>query len=94
MTRRTLFEVADKLRPYLMWRDTVMRSAVPVEERVAIGMYFLASRSCYRTIALVFQKGSSTVASIVIEVCLAMEHVLLKEEVRLPELPQNLKYSY
>ncbi|KAJ7303262.1 hypothetical protein JRQ81_012200 [Phrynocephalus forsythii] len=69
MTRRTLFEVADKLRPYLMRRDTVMRSAVPVEE----------------TIALVFQKGSSTVASIVIELCLAMEHVLLKEEVRLPE---------
>ncbi|KAJ7320354.1 hypothetical protein JRQ81_019865 [Phrynocephalus forsythii] len=80
MTRRTLFEVADKLRPYLMRRDTVMRSAVPVEERMAIGVYFLASRSCYRTIALVFQKGSSTVASIVIEVCLAMEHVLLKEE--------------
>ncbi|KAJ7345177.1 hypothetical protein JRQ81_001127 [Phrynocephalus forsythii] len=37
MTRRTLFGVADKLRPYLMRRDTVMRSAVPVEERVAIG---------------------------------------------------------
>ncbi|KAJ7338348.1 hypothetical protein JRQ81_011339 [Phrynocephalus forsythii] len=85
MTRRTLFGVADKLRPYLMRRDTVMRSAVPVEERVAIGVYFLASCSCYRTITLVFQKGSSTVASIVIEVCLATEHVLLKEEVRLSE---------
>ncbi|KAJ7303217.1 hypothetical protein JRQ81_012152 [Phrynocephalus forsythii] len=82
MTRQTLFEIADVLRPYLMRRDTVMRSAVPVEERVAIGVYFLASRSCYRTIAHVFQKGTSTIASVVVEVCLAIEHTLLKQEVR------------
>ncbi|KAJ7331749.1 hypothetical protein JRQ81_013929 [Phrynocephalus forsythii] len=56
-----LFEIADVLRPYLMQRDTVMCSAIPVEERVAIGVYFLASCSCYRTIAHVFQKGTSTI---------------------------------
>ncbi|KAJ7332884.1 hypothetical protein JRQ81_015064 [Phrynocephalus forsythii] len=50
MTRQTLFEIADVLRAYLMRRDTVMRLAIPVEERVAIGVYFLASRSCYCTI--------------------------------------------
>ncbi|KAJ7331747.1 hypothetical protein JRQ81_013927, partial [Phrynocephalus forsythii] len=55
------------------------------EERVAIKVYFLASRSCYRTIALVFQKGTLTVASIVVEVCLAMEHTLLKKEVRVSD---------
>ncbi|KAJ7345753.1 hypothetical protein JRQ81_001703 [Phrynocephalus forsythii] len=82
MTRQTLFEIADVLRPYLMRKDTVMRSAVPVEERVAIGVYFLASRSCYRTISLVFQKGTSTIASVIVEVCLAIEHTVLKEEVR------------
>ncbi|KAJ7341655.1 hypothetical protein JRQ81_006051 [Phrynocephalus forsythii] len=32
MTQQTLFEIADFLRPYLMQRDTVMRSAIPVEE--------------------------------------------------------------
>ncbi|KAJ7344139.1 hypothetical protein JRQ81_000089 [Phrynocephalus forsythii] len=63
-----------------------MRSAIPVEERVAIGVYFLASRSCYRTIALVFQKGTSTVASVIVEVCLAIEHTLLKEEVRVSDI--------
>ncbi|KAJ7344637.1 hypothetical protein JRQ81_000587 [Phrynocephalus forsythii] len=82
MTRQTLFEIADVLRPYRMRRDTVMRSAVPVEERVAIGVYYLASRSCYRTIAHVFQKSTSTIASVVVEVCLAIEHTLLKQEVR------------
>ncbi|KAJ7303279.1 hypothetical protein JRQ81_012218 [Phrynocephalus forsythii] len=65
--------------------DTVMRSAIPVEERVAIGVYFLASRSCYRTIALVFQKGTSTVASVVVEVCLAIEHTMLTKEVRVSD---------
>ncbi|KAJ7324600.1 hypothetical protein JRQ81_017620 [Phrynocephalus forsythii] len=78
MTQQMLFEIADVLRPYLMRRDTVMRSAVPV----AIGVYFLASRSCYSTIAHVFQKGTSTIASVVVEVCLVIEHTLLKQEVR------------
>ncbi|KAJ7332486.1 hypothetical protein JRQ81_014666 [Phrynocephalus forsythii] len=86
MTRRTLFEIADLLRPYFMQKDTVMQSAIPVEERVAIGVYFLASRSCYRTIALVFQKGTSTIASVVVEVCLAIEHTLLKEEVHVSDI--------
>ncbi|KAJ7345457.1 hypothetical protein JRQ81_001407 [Phrynocephalus forsythii] len=82
MTRQMLFEIADVLRPYLMRRDTVMHSAIPAEERVAIGVYFLASCSCYRTIAHVFQKGTSTIASVIVEVCLAIEHMLLKEEVQ------------
>ncbi|KAJ7345152.1 hypothetical protein JRQ81_001102 [Phrynocephalus forsythii] len=84
MTRQTLFEIAEMVRPFLLRKDTVMRSAIPVEERVAIGVYFLASQSCYCTIALVFQKGTSTVASVV--VCLAIEHTLLKEEVRVADI--------
>ncbi|KAJ7327122.1 hypothetical protein JRQ81_016881 [Phrynocephalus forsythii] len=90
MIRQTLFEIADVLRPYLMRRDTVMCSAVPIEERVAIGVYFLASRSCYRTIAHVFQKGTSTIASVVVEVCLAIEHTLLKKEVRVMDFSKML----
>ncbi|KAJ7322620.1 hypothetical protein JRQ81_018907 [Phrynocephalus forsythii] len=89
MTHRTLFKIADLLRPYLMRKDTVMQSAIPVEQHVAIGVYFLASRSCYRKIALVFQKGTSTVASVVVEVCLAIEHTLLKEEVRVSDINKS-----
>ncbi|KAJ7341534.1 hypothetical protein JRQ81_005746 [Phrynocephalus forsythii] len=85
MTRQTLFEISETLRPFLMRKDTVMCSAVPVEERVAIGVYFLASRSCYHTIALVFQKGTSTIASIVVEVCLAIKHTMLRKEVRISD---------
>ncbi|KAJ7317091.1 hypothetical protein JRQ81_003253, partial [Phrynocephalus forsythii] len=93
MTRQTLFEVADSLQPYLMRRDTVMCSAIPVEERVAIGVYFLASRSCYRMIANVFQKGTSTIASVVIEVCLAIEHTLLRKEVRVVDFNKVIQAS-
>ncbi|KAJ7338429.1 hypothetical protein JRQ81_012080 [Phrynocephalus forsythii] len=92
MTRQTLFEIAELLRPYLMRKDTFMRSAIPVEECVAIGVYFLASLSCYRTIALVFQKGTSTVASVIVEVCLAIEHTLLKEEVRVSDINKGQAY--
>ncbi|KAJ7332401.1 hypothetical protein JRQ81_014581, partial [Phrynocephalus forsythii] len=91
MTRQTLFESSETLRPFLMRKDTVMCSALPVEERVAIGVYFLASLSCYHTIALVFQKGTSTVASIVVEVCLAIEHTMLRKEVRISDFS---KYSH
>ncbi|KAJ7320191.1 hypothetical protein JRQ81_019702 [Phrynocephalus forsythii] len=72
MTRQTLFGIAELLQPYLMRKDTVIRSAIPVKERVAIGVYFLTSRSCYHTIALVFQKGTSTVASVVVEMTSSM----------------------
>ncbi|KAJ7332349.1 hypothetical protein JRQ81_014529 [Phrynocephalus forsythii] len=96
MTRQTLFEISETLCSFLMRKDTVVRSAIPVEERVAIGVYFLASRSCYRTIALVFQKGTSTVASIVVEVCLAIEHTMLRKEVRISDfskLNDMLRYN-
>ncbi|KAJ7329418.1 hypothetical protein JRQ81_015592, partial [Phrynocephalus forsythii] len=85
MTKQTLFSIADKLRPYLFRNDTLMRTAVPEEERVAIGVYYLASKTCYRSLAHLFAKGKSTVANIVIEFCLAMEHILLCQEIKLTD---------
>lgn len=75
MTKQTLFEIASELRPYLFRKDTIMHCALSIEERVAIGVYFLASKSCYRSIALIFSRGKSTIANCAIEFCLAMEHV-------------------
>ncbi|KAJ7303168.1 hypothetical protein JRQ81_012101 [Phrynocephalus forsythii] len=85
MSRQTLFEIADELRPYLLRQDTVMRSAIPVEERIAIGVYYLSHKSCYRKLADIFSKGISSIASVVIEFCLAMEHKLLHKEVKLTD---------
>ncbi|KAJ7342152.1 hypothetical protein JRQ81_009219, partial [Phrynocephalus forsythii] len=73
----TLFEISDLLQPYLMRQDIVMCSAIPVEEQVA-------SRLCYHSLAHIFSKGTSMIASVVVEFCLAMEHTLLQKEIRVP----------
>ncbi|XP_063147294.1 uncharacterized protein LOC134488882 [Candoia aspera] len=81
MTRGTLFEIADRLRPQLQRQNTSLRQAVPVEERVGITVWWLATQASYREVAHRFGLGRTTVGSIVVEVCLAIEHVLLKSEV-------------
>ncbi|KAJ7324603.1 hypothetical protein JRQ81_017623, partial [Phrynocephalus forsythii] len=91
MTKQTLFSIADKLRPYLFRNDTVMRTAVPVEECVAIGVYYLACKTCYGSLVHLFAKGKSIIANIVIEFCLAMEYVLLCQEIKLTDFNKEIK---
>lgn len=49
--------------------DTNMRAAIPLEKRVAIGLYALGSSAEYRTIGNMFGIGKSTVCSILLEFC-------------------------
>ncbi|XP_061475754.1 uncharacterized protein LOC133381148 [Rhineura floridana] len=83
MTRATLSEIADLLRPHLERQGTNMRNAIPVEKRLAITVWWLATLECYREVAVNFGVGKSTVGDIVVEVCLAIEHVLLSRTVNI-----------
>ncbi|XP_025031539.1 uncharacterized protein LOC103061706 isoform X1 [Python bivittatus] len=76
MSRATLFEVADRLRPLLQRQNTVLRIPIAVEERVAITVWWLATQASYREVAHQFGIGRTTVGNIVVEVCLAIELLL------------------
>ncbi|XP_042310079.1 uncharacterized protein LOC121923591 [Sceloporus undulatus] len=76
MSRGTLFEIAEVLRPKLERQRTIMREAISVEKRVAIVVWWLSNLERYREVATQFGIGRSTVGDIVLEVCFAIELLL------------------
>lgn len=83
MSKETLFDLARLLKPELLRSESNFRSPISVEQRVAITIWWLSSPLMYRKVASRFEIGPSTTAEIAIEVCLAMEKLLLKKTVQL-----------
>ncbi len=65
-------------------RDTVMRRAIPLEQRVAIALWRLATNGDYRTIAHLFGVSRASVCLIVQDVCDATVQVLLPKYIHTP----------
>lgn len=64
--------------------DTVMRKAIPVEQRVALTLWFLSTGSDFRTIGHLFGVSKSSVCFVTRQVCRAMVTILLPKYVRFP----------
>ncbi|KAM6472263.1 uncharacterized protein PHA67_004530 [Liasis olivaceus] len=88
MSKGTLFEIAELLRPQLHRQRTIMREAISVEKRVAIAVWWLSNLECYREVAVQFGVGRSTVGEIVLEVCFAIEHQLAHRTIYLGDYQQ------
>ena len=86
MTRGTFVEIMAELRPLLEMRVTVMRRPIPIEKRVAIGIWRLATPCVHRTAATHFDVGRSMAAQIVLEVCFALESRLLSRLIHLGDV--------
>ena len=65
-------------------QETTFRKPVTVEERVAVTIWKLATNVEYRTLAIMFGLGRSTVAEIVVETCREIAAHLLTEYVKIP----------
>uniref|UniRef100_A0A8C7GI65 DDE Tnp4 domain-containing protein n=1 Tax=Oncorhynchus kisutch TaxID=8019 RepID=A0A8C7GI65_ONCKI len=76
MSRETFFFLCGKLKPRLARQDTHFRRALPLEKRVAVALWRLASNIEYRTISGLFGVGSSTVCKCVRDVCHAIVALL------------------
>jgi hypothetical protein len=66
MEKASFYELCDLLRPLLKGRDTNFRLALPVETKVAIGLYRLASEHTpFRTLRDLFGVGQATACKVV-----------------------------
>ncbi|XP_048366488.1 uncharacterized protein LOC125440671 [Sphaerodactylus townsendi] len=83
MSREAVLELVEELRPVLQREDTNMRAAIPVDKRVALTLWKLATSDSYRSVANQFGVGVSTASVIVMEVCEAIHDVLLRQVVQL-----------
>nr|XP_040056249.1 protein ANTAGONIST OF LIKE HETEROCHROMATIN PROTEIN 1 [Gasterosteus aculeatus aculeatus] len=84
MSRETFFHLCDELRPRLTRQDTSFRLALPVEKRVAVALWRLASNIEYRTISGLFGVGKSTVCRCVRDMCHAIVALLTATYLRPP----------
>ncbi|XP_047201266.1 protein ALP1-like [Girardinichthys multiradiatus] len=92
MSQETFFYLCDKLRPRLTRQDTSFRLALPVEKRVAVALWRLASNIEYRTISALFGVGKSTVCRCVRDMCHAIVALLSSTYLR-PPTEQELEDS-
>lgn len=84
MSNATFLYVCNELRSTIEKNDTIMRKAIPVEQRVALTIWFLSTGSDFRTIGHLFGVSKSTVCLVVREVCQAIVTVLLPKYIRFP----------
>ena len=54
MSRSSLYELADQLRPYIEGRTTIMRAPVDVVKQVAVTLYYLSNEGRLRKTANAF----------------------------------------
>lgn len=90
MSKETFFFLCGKLKVRLTRQDTRLRPALPLEKRVAVALWRLATNVEYRTISELFGVGRSTVCKCVREVCHSIV-VLLKPLYLCPPSEQELE---
>ncbi|XP_054826090.1 uncharacterized protein LOC129323587 [Eublepharis macularius] len=81
MSKSTFIELVEALRPRLHRQTTSLRVPISVERKVAVSVWWLASGTSYQVASDLFGIGKSTVASAVVEFCLAVELELLSKTV-------------
>ncbi|XP_075779239.1 uncharacterized protein LOC142827521 [Pelodiscus sinensis] len=89
MRKATFRELCTWLAPALQHQDTHLRPAIPLEKRVAIVLWKLATPDSYRSVGHQFGVGKSTVGAVLMEVVTAINAELLHRTVRLGDL-QNI----
>ena len=72
ISKQTFRFVCDLVSPHLARQDTNMRRAIPVEKRVAVALWRLATGNSYRSTGLVFGVGRCTAMNLKDEFCLAL----------------------
>ncbi|XP_058038007.1 uncharacterized protein LOC131197673 [Ahaetulla prasina] len=81
MCKATFLDLCARLSPALQRQKTRMRIPLSVEKRVAIAIWKLATSVCYRDVGNQFGVGRSTAGSVVLEVCRAIQRVLMRSTV-------------
>ena len=84
MSNATFLYICNELRSAVERSDTVMREAIPVEQRVALTLWFLSTGADYRTIGHLFGVSKSAVCLVTKQVCTAIVKILLPKYIKFP----------
>lgn len=84
MSKDTFYYLCGRLESVLGRKDTNFRRSVPLEKRVAISLFKLATNAEYRSVAHLFGVGISTACDCLKDFCSAIEEILLPEVIQFP----------
>ena len=84
MRKETFNYLCNQLRVHIEKKDTQLRRAIPVELRLAITIWFLASGCGFRSLGHLFGVSKASVCCIVKQVTVAIVKVLLKRYIKFP----------
>lgn len=85
MSRATFNMICDELDPIINKKDTMLRAAIPVRQRVAVCIWRLATGEPLRLVSKRFGLGISTCHKLVLEVCSAIKTVLMPKFLQWPD---------
>ncbi|KAK9060823.1 hypothetical protein SSX86_021529 [Deinandra increscens subsp. villosa] len=85
MSKATFNMICDELDSAVTKKDTMLRQAIPVRQRVAVCLYRLATGDPLRTVSNLFGLGISTCHKLVLEVCAAIRTVLMPKFLQWPD---------
>ncbi|MFS7932005.1 putative harbinger transposase-derived nuclease domain-containing protein [Helianthus anomalus] len=96
MSKGTFNMICDELESVVMKKNTMLRMAIPVRQRVAVCIYRLATGDPLRTVSSLFGLGISTCHKLVLEVCAAIRSVLMPKYLKWPdqERLQEIKTTF
>ncbi|KAG6485679.1 protein ALP1-like [Zingiber officinale] len=84
MSRATFDFLCDELGSAVAKEDTALRAAIPVRQRIAVGVWRLATGEPLRLVSRRFGLGISTCHKLVLEVCTAIRDVLMPRSLLWP----------
>ncbi|OAE25155.1 hypothetical protein AXG93_3217s1730 [Marchantia polymorpha subsp. ruderalis] len=84
MSRPTFELICEDLGSIVAKEDTMLRAAIPVKQRVAVCIWRLATGEPLRLVSKRFGLGISTCHKLILEVCAAINDVLLPKYVQWP----------
>ncbi|XP_022882549.1 protein ANTAGONIST OF LIKE HETEROCHROMATIN PROTEIN 1-like [Olea europaea var. sylvestris] len=85
MSRATFNMICEELEPAVTKKDTMLRLAIPVRQRVAVCIWRLATGEALREVSKRFGLGISTCHKLVLEGCSAIRSVLMPKFLQWPD---------
>ncbi|XP_025191472.1 protein ALP1-like [Melanaphis sacchari] len=84
MSQSTFDELFNKIKSKIMRQDTVMRSAIPAEEMLAVTLRYLGSTNSLQDLHYEYRIGRSTLCGIIRRVCSQIWEVMHNECIPTP----------
>ena len=87
----TFEQLVEQVRPHMQRADTILRSAIPVEKRIACALYAVRSTSEMRTVANLFGTSRSTACELLHSFCTAIVDIFFQRLVKFPATNQEVQ---